>query len=253
VFQADRDLLALDFDGVIADSIQECLVIGHNAYNIHLGTGDKIEDLSEMDKSKETEARRLRRFIRSGEDYVYINHALAQKVQIENQDQFDAFKNKNIALREHFENIFYDERIRFFTENEEKWIRLNPLYPGMKDFLQTYPYKENLFVVTTKRTDFVTKILRAHRIELLPENLFQATSGKKDVLLHLMRKNQKTAQNMYFIDDQVDTLIKVADTGIHIYLAKWGYNNQQQIERAEQEGIPILTLEEFYKKFFPSQ
>ena len=39
MFRPQSHILALDFDGVIVDSIEECLIIGHNAYSRHTGRG----------------------------------------------------------------------------------------------------------------------------------------------------------------------------------------------------------------------
>ena len=74
MFNLESDFLALDFDGVIADSIGECLVIGHNAYVKFTQAGQQICRLEELNKTHKDECRRLRNFIRSGEDYVYIVH-----------------------------------------------------------------------------------------------------------------------------------------------------------------------------------
>ena len=251
MFDAKTDLLALDFDGVIADSIRECLVMGYNAYVEYCGKGDKVEQLEEIEENRRSESQRLRRFIRSGEDYVYINHALAQNVAIANQEEFDAFKKKHLALLDEFLQIFYSERIRFSQQKSDEWIRLNPLYPGMKDFLSSFPIKKNLYVVTTKKISFVTQILAGHNIALPKENLFQATEkqDKRAIIAAIMEQRDKQPGQIYFIDDQIDTLIKVADLGIHCILARWGYNNEQQIERAKKAGIPVMELEEFYATF----
>jgi len=75
--------LALDFDGVIVDSIQECLVVGYNAFIEYTGKGSKILDLSSLDHDDMAKCHRLRNFIRSGEDYVYIQLAISEGVDIQ--------------------------------------------------------------------------------------------------------------------------------------------------------------------------
>ena len=51
MFNPDADFLALDFDGVIVDSIGECLVMGHNAYGKYTRSGAQIRRLEEMNES----------------------------------------------------------------------------------------------------------------------------------------------------------------------------------------------------------
>ena len=87
-FDSHQQILALDFDGVIADSIYECLFSGYNAY-AGLTSRPQVHSLNEISAENVREAKRLRNFIRSGEDYVFIFLALSKGVQIQTQDAFE--------------------------------------------------------------------------------------------------------------------------------------------------------------------
>ena len=127
MFKIQTDFLALDFDGVIADSINECLVVGHNAFVEHLQSGFKIINLNELPKEEINEFKRLRNFIRSGEDYVFIQLALHNHEKIEHQNDFDRFLEQNKQLSKKFFDLFYTERDSFSTQQSQLWIELNPL------------------------------------------------------------------------------------------------------------------------------
>jgi len=249
VFDRTKDILALDFDGVIADSINECLVVGHNSFAAFEGRDDKIDELRVLDEQLVAESKRLRDFIRSGEDYVYIDLAVREKADIQNQADFDRFTEKFSDLRPTFFDIFYRERERFSNEQRQKWIQLNPLYPGMKEFLHRFSPKEHLFIITTKKTFFVDLILSAHKINLPEAHLFHANSSlpKKMIISDLMKAHSIDPHHFYFVDDQVDTLLKVRDAGVHCVFAEWGYNNVEQKEKALQAGVMCMTLNEFYE------
>ena len=242
--------LALDFDGVIANSISECLVVGHNAFARYSGKKNLVEELNELDPNRVEESRRLRNFIRYGEDYVYINLALEDGAKIRNQKEFDDFTRQYESLRPEFVRLFYDERTRLSTEQKELWVRLNPLYEGMTDFLIDFP-KDRLYVITTKRIAFVELILQANGVLLKEENLFHANvnHSKREIIRDILKRDAIPARDFHFVDDQVDTLLKVRDLGIVCYLAEWGYNNAEQIRRAKEEGIQVLNLPEFYELF----
>ncbi len=251
MFEKQTDFLALDFDGVIADSIDECLVVSHNAFLEYHGSGQKLKNINEIEKEKIDAFRRLRNFIRSGEDYVFIQLALHNRNQLTNQNDFDGFLAKNKHLKPTFFNLFYQEREIFSSDQNHVWIQLNPLYPGIKTFLAHYQYKENLFIITTKKIEYVHKILKSHDIRLKENNCLHAhgQQTKLKIIKNLLDKYEISADHFYFIDDQIDTLINVKQAEVQCLLAQWGYNNPEQWERAKYAGVSLLTLKNFLKQF----
>jgi len=136
---SEGDVLALDFDGVIADSLEECLVVGFNAFSQYRQQDRRLFRLDEMDFQMSEEAKRIRKYIRTGEDYVFIFLALHREITIDDQNKFDAFKEQNHLLQPEFRELFYQQREVFSTELSDKWIALNPLYPDMENFLKQVP------------------------------------------------------------------------------------------------------------------
>lgn len=251
MFNPDADFLALDFDGVIADSIGECLVVGYNAYRRFTRSRVRIRRLEALDESHQNGCRRLRRFVRSGEDYVYIQLAMDNRVRIQDQQAYDLFVRTHLNLRDTFYDLFYRERERFSTTEEGLWIELNPFYGGMKAFLQQYPSKDRLFMITTKQIRYALKILTGNCVELKEENCFCAGGGetKRKIITEMLTKKNISADNFYFIDDQIDTLVDVKKAGVHCFLAQWGYTSEAQILRAGSENIPGIDLDDFLTQF----
>jgi len=249
-----KDTLALDFDGVIADSIEECLVVGYNAFVDYSRQESKIETLSALDKKVVDEAKRLRHFIRSGEDYVYIQLALSEDIKMNTQDDFDNFLNKYSQLKETFFNLFYQERKHFSVEKLNSWMQLNPMYEGMQHFLKESSGKNPLYIISTKKSEYIHKILEGHQITFPVKNIFHAHKdrSKLTIIHELLSKYNTEPSHFHFIDDQVDTLLKVELSQVHRYLAGWGYNNEEQKTRAIKAGIPVLRLIDFYSIFNPA-
>jgi phosphoglycolate phosphatase-like HAD superfamily hydrolase len=239
--------LALDFDGVIGDSIHECLVVGFNAYQQYLGKSEKLFSFDELNPEHVKKARRIRNYIRSGEDYVYIYHALKTQKMILSQDDFDAFTRQFNHLRDRFFEVFYSERQHFLDHHRKQWLSLNPLYPGLQSWLQKYPHKDQLVIITTKKTEYVSEILKFHDIYLDTKAIYHASpeNTKKDIIAALLDSHEIEPLDFVFIDDQVDTLIKVKPVKVKCYLALWGYNTPEQQRIAQKNEIPGLELEEF--------
>lgn len=248
-FQAKNNVLALDFDGVVIDSIQECLLNGYNAY-ARFSNGSPVSQFNELPSAWLAEARRRRNFIRNGEDYVFIAHSIHLGERIDDQADFDVFTNRYAALRQSFFDLIYQQRLDFSQQTPHLWGELNPLYDGMGDFLRGYPQKETLFIITSKKLIFVEKILSAHGIELPAANLMDTSrAGKRQLIEEILQARRLPARAFYFIDDQVDTLIKILPTGVNLLLASWGYNNDGQRTAALAHGLPVISLEDFLQQF----
>ena len=249
-FDAQHHILALDFDGVVVDSIEECLVSGYNAYANYRGQ-ENIERYEQLDADWAAQARRMRNYIRNGEDYVFIAHALAQGAPVHQQNDFDAFLARHQHLREGFFEHMLNQRLDFSAAHAEAWAALNPFYDGMIKFLTDYAPKENLYIITTKKLLFVHKILAANNISLIDDNVRDTSDGlsKRQIIEEILQKRSAAPEMFHFIDDQIDTLIKVRPTGVNVALAAWGYNNDEQMKQAETEGIEVMQLRGFFEKF----
>ncbi|MFH1212473.1 MAG: HAD family hydrolase [Candidatus Neomarinimicrobiota bacterium] len=250
-FEPERDILALDFDGVIVDSIAECLVVGHNAFLNDIN-GRRINDLSDLQPTIQEESRRLRNFIRHGEDYVYIFQAISESYPIHSQADFDRFLAENVRLSTRFRTRFYAERRRFLREEPQRWLSLNPFYEGMAELLRNFQPVNRLYIITTKKLEYVQAILANAEIVFPEDNLFAADTrrSKSEIIGDLLQQTNILPKNFYFVDDQVDTLLKLQALNIRLFLASWGYTNTQQIRQAKEAGIPALTLAKFYRGFF---
>ncbi len=248
-FDPRNDLLALDMDGVIIDSINECLLNGYNAY-ARFRSRPPATSFRELPPGWTAAAARIRRFIRNGEDYVYIAHAIDLGAVVDNQADFDAFVKKHAELRSRFAELIFQQRLLFSDQTPHLWGELNPFYPGMKEFLLRFPAKENLCIITSKKRVFAEKILAAHGVDFAMENLRTGdAAGKRDIIEKLCGERLAVCDRFFYIDDQVDTLLKIKPAGVRLYLAAWGYNNEEQRQTARENGLPVLNLEAFYRLF----
>ena len=225
--------------------------MGYKAFSAVSELRDKFKALNGLKPDLLKEARRLRNFIRSGEDYVFIFLALSEGEKIVSQEDFDLFKQKNETNRDSFYEMFYQVRNEYSRSDPDGWAALSPLYPGMRDFLAGFSPKKRLYIVSSKESDYIEHLLRFNHIHLPSDHVYHSDQkhNKQNILVTLANRNGVMPNRVLFLDDQVDTLIKIKPSGVLCFLAAWGYNNHEQVKTAEQNDIPVLSLNDFLNNF----
>ncbi|MBW2975946.1 hypothetical protein KY347_00710 [Candidatus Woesearchaeota archaeon] len=239
----DRKVLVLDFDGVICDSLNECMLSSYNAY-LKIKGLNRIKDLNEIDSEKKKEFSGLRPFLREGKDYVLFFWIIENKIAVRTQKDFDRVR----AQQEHdlplYEQEFYKEREFLLSCNKEKWLSLNPLYT--KDFFREINNFVNVFILTTKRKEYVIEILDYHRISFPEENvIYTEAQDKIKNLLDLVKKKDLLPDKCAFVEDQVEFLTEAKNFNINVFLAGWSYASEEQKEKARKNSIKVINKKDF--------
>src|SRR3989344_2868378 len=138
-------ILALDYDGVIADSQLECLAVGFNAY-LRLNKNTKLFNkerftfgnfnklIKNTQKSKifgtnsagnkkiVNEYKRLRPYVVDAFCYYVMLRIIENNIRIKNQSEYNKIRYKLMDFYDEYVKYFYDERYAF-QKNYEKWLR----------------------------------------------------------------------------------------------------------------------------------
>ena len=148
-------ILALDFDGVIVDSVLDSLFIGHNAYlrlygkEVKKNFGGELftfKNWEEIKKHFQEEIkyyRTLRPFIRGATDYGLIQKLMEEKKYIKNQEEFDNYRNTVNFDFEAYGKEFYQERERLQNISYRDWFNLEPPYPKVIEGLKRFFGRRN--------------------------------------------------------------------------------------------------------------
>ncbi len=239
-----KSLVFLDFDGVICNSALECLYSATIAYYLKYL---KVQFTSLPLSFKEGFIR-YRPFIRTGEDYVVLADLVARGVEIHTQEDFDrelqSHPQERLSL---FRDLFYQTRRELITHDFLHWMRLNPLYPGVKEPLQEVAQDPDIYILSTKVSDLIHKILLYHGIEW-PEDriLYSHTVSKKEIIGSILTSRGSVQATL--LDDQLDHLrVAMEDSRITPFLAGWGYVKREWLE---QQEIPVLSIEDFKALLF---
>ena len=250
----NKNVIALDFDGVICDSAAECVVSAYGAY-----VEAKGEEFDPMESAVPGYFRdgfyRLRPLIRDGRDYVMILYLLDLGVVVEDQDAFDhALETRLPGLLNIFgvadgpglEAAFQRYRAGFRGRDEGGWMDRNRLYEGMVESLSQREGDLGDVFVTTSKPSTVARGILEHKGFVLPDGHvlgkdMVGSSPDKNVHMRLVTEQSGARYgDIHFVDDQVAHLESAMGLGVNCYLASYGYTTEKQVEKARGLGIRVL-------------
>jgi phosphoglycolate phosphatase-like HAD superfamily hydrolase len=229
-------LIFLDFDGVICDSLLETLVSSWRGYYLLRGEAEPAA----MPVSLRRDFARLRPYVRAGEDFILIHELIAAKTRIHSQESFDAqAERRGAETIARYREAFYAARRDLLDSHRDYWVGLNHLYPHMSSGLARWVSYPSLYILSTKRADYIVEILTAKAIDMDPQRVLSCGAReKKNTILGVLERRQ--AERALFIDDQIDHLASdwARDPRIVGCLAAWGYVQQQWLK--DPRGIEVL-------------
>ena len=236
-----------DFDGVLCDSIHECIISSYNAYGqVHIPDYTHIKRLEELEQSKQGQFRRLRPYIRGGEDYVLLFWTIENNIPVTNQQEFDALREEHRDILIKYKKQFYVERDFLLQQDKEQWLRLNPLFEGIEDALKQNDAYKHVHILTTKRRTDVLEILTYHGLDFPAEQItYTKASDKVPILLNLLQEHNASIRDSVFVEDQIEFLIEPKSHQIQTYLVGWSYISNAQRATAQQHEIPVIDVAEF--------
>jgi len=233
-------LIFLDFDGVICDSINECLVSSWYGY-YHLYKQQQPLVVSPILKKRFL---RLRPFIRTGEDYMVIQELLAADIRISNQLDFDRqLEISGKQKLELFKTLFYKARTYYLKEHTDYWFSLNPIYAHLKSELSALSASPLFYILSTKKADFILEILKNNGITMNRERIIYSAPQQKLSIIGAILDKKNAASRALLLDDQIEHLSGNHDPRIQTFLCLWGYIKEEW--SIGSKDIKSLTTEGF--------
>ncbi|MEA1939133.1 MAG: HAD family hydrolase [Candidatus Caldatribacteriota bacterium] len=258
-------ILALDFDGVIVDSILDSLFVSHNAYLRFYGQKRKkyfggelftFENWEKIKRNYQKEIkyyRTFRPYIRGATDYGLIQKLLEEKKVIGSQEEFDNYKKKTDFDFRNYEEEFYKERERLQNKDYRAWFNLEPPYPeiikGVKKLLEN---GVKIVIATSNRRRAIMKSFTSEYFGFFipPKDILDKRFGedKSEQMKYIVESYKVSFKDIYFVDDQISHLIQTKLLGVKVFLAGWSYATKTQKEDARKQNIPLMEKE---KDFYP--
>ncbi len=245
-------ILALDFDGVICDSVRETAISGWKA--AHTIWPD------EFPEPLPTEAdiaafRKVRPYLETGFHSILLNKMLKEGVpfaEFQNnlQPHFNRIMEESKMDKAALIAIFGSIRDNWIKEDQNGWLASNGIYPGVAEALKTVLSTDcKVLIMTTKQERFVNAQLQYFGVDFPIENIWGLDrKRKKEELLAEQLKQHPTA--IHFVEDRLETLLRVeadpALENVQLHYADWGYGTPEQLSVAANDPhIELLSLEKF--------
>lgn len=228
-------ILALDFDGVVWDSVGECYQMARRAYRELLG-----KEAAECEPA----FRSGRWLVRCGGEFLLLLELAFENNDLSgfSKDEWAQKAAANEARLLQFEPVFYRHR-QLCRENEtQAWLAMQSAYP---EFLEELPRLQEAFtelvVCTTKDEASARQLLETVGLKL---SIWAKEHGvhKGEQIRDLCQKRGVAATEICFVDDLLDNLEQVEPTGARLFLADWGYNTPAEQAAARARGIPVVSV-----------
>jgi len=251
-------LLALDFDGVICDTVHEgCRSAWQVCRDIVKLNGDV--------PPPELAAAfvRLRPVLEHGWEFPVLVLAILEGIP--ESTMFEAFQttvrqrileahhlaSKELAAR------FDAARDRAIARSLDDWLADQALYPGMAERLRAIlKGGTEVYVITTKEGRFAHKLLEIHGVTLPISQVWGKEQARpKHELLRVLSQQQGLAyRDLWFVEDRLKTLQAVKQRvdlrEVGLFFATWGYVMPAEPDEAARDPrIVPLTLPQFCRDF----
>jgi phosphoglycolate phosphatase-like HAD superfamily hydrolase len=245
----NRVVYVFDFDGVICESAMETAITGWKAARQIWGDMPDI-----VPQEKIEQFRLVRPIIETGFEAILTMRLLYLDEPIDAirkgyGQKFKELKDGAKLTDDCLKHLFGDTRDAWIAQDQDDWVRKNPLYDGVVTRLQELGRSHSWYIVTTKHERFVRLILQANKIELADDQLFglDRNMTKVEVLKRLSQGHPD--ETIYFVEDRLPTLMNVMNfnelTDVKLFFSLWGFNTDEDKALAANESITSLQLKDF--------
>jgi phosphoglycolate phosphatase-like HAD superfamily hydrolase len=185
----------------------------------------------------------MRPFVRSGEDFVLIQGLIEAGESVQDQAEFDrAWERPGTPPRERYKELFYRARTELLQRDPRAWLSLNRIYPHVAAALAGLPADAPVYVLSTKKPQFVRETLAANGIAI-PDGHVLYSHGEPKLLTVEKLRATLGLPEATLVEDQIDAIRGNTNPRLRVLLASWGYVRESWLR--ESVGIPVLTPEAF--------
>lgn len=264
-----QELLALDFDGVLCDGLQEYFQVAWETYDLLWRGG--MDPQAPAGSSLFDGFARGRPVIETGWEMPFLVWALDRGLAV--AELLDNWPGQLAQLqtiegcpaRGLVAQTLDGVRDRWIATQPKQWLGLHRFYPGVLGVLrQRLTQGDPVAIVSTKEGRFIAELLQRQGVEMPRAWIVgkEVKQPKGETLRQWL--NPQTAQDLnwppltqiHFVEDRLAALQAVGDDPtlglVRLYLATWGYNLDRDHRAARQDDrITTLSLTQFCQVTWP--
>ncbi|RQW00807.1 HAD family hydrolase [bacterium] len=229
-----KRVLALDFDGVLCDTLDECLITSINAYRKLSGNPARVSSLLEVKPDWVKWFRKNRPFVKPAGEYWIMAYWLHEEGGRLSGAEFEKLKCKHAATIEKFRPVFFEVRAELRNKDEQSWIALHKPFSQAMEGLAGLSEQFDIYFVSNKDRDSIGVLCRHLGLEIPDSRILTGEKGKTkpEMIGEIVYERGMKAQDILFVDDQLDHLFDVAETGAKCFWASWGYERDPKREHS---------------------
>jgi len=262
-------LLALDFDGVIADSAPEAFVVAARTFAQLRPASALVAALAPvLGGAPPPRSGALTHPLYAGflglmplgnraEDYGVALDATERGARIAEQADYDAWRaHIDREWLRGFHRAFYRVRTALADADPAGWNALLGPYPVLPEVLRRRAGEVVLAIATAKDRLSVGRLLRTWGMDdLFPQDRVLDKEAGVSKAAHLEALASRFAvpfPEITFVDDKVNHLDATAALGVRCALAAWGYNGAREVRLARERGYLVCRLADVEAQLFGS-
>ena len=253
-------VIALDFDGVIADSARESFDVALVTYSQFYPDSDLAAFKDPFHPGRRILFESFLEMMALGnraEDYALALKLIEQGRSVEDQESYDViFSEQDPRFLGDFHHRLYENRDRSRNANPEKWCEAVTPFVVFTEILKRRCEDARWSIVTAKDRSSVKLLLASYGLEeVFKDSLIFDKSLGRDKRVHLQELKGVVSvphHEITFVDDKLNHLETAALIGAKCVLAAWGYNGDREQEGALRQGFEVASLDTIEGILLPS-
>ncbi|MBI3033014.1 hypothetical protein HYY69_06070 [Candidatus Woesearchaeota archaeon] len=254
-----KQIVFLDADGVLLDSVDETILSCWNGYNRFNGSQKAILDLEDVPSNIVDGMRLYRPLACTFLDNLRILHAIVTQQDLSSAE-IDSLEGvvslEGINTQQFKDNVDNFRRVEL-AANRDKYLKVMRVYEEAADHYAQLVCSSDyeVYIATNKMAEHVATALRAYSYPVSQDKIINGShSGSKtDQICGIVLEAGLDFSQAHFVDDHVPALIRVKNDprlgGISVYVAGWGYVNDNSLATAKREDIPVLAQSDVASRF----
>jgi FMN phosphatase YigB (HAD superfamily) len=239
-------VLALDFDGVIADALAECAAVTWYAATLTpTATAPTVPPLpaavADVPADFVALFTQVRAYSRTIEDFM-VTHTLYPGVSTVGRADFQRARRASdpttLSVR-----ADAAERVRagWRAEQFDAWVGLHRVHPQVAELLRTTG--QTVVVISAKDPASIRSILAHHGLEPAVDDIIGSCHDKRQALDDLLTRHPAArSEGLTFVDDSIDNVLTVTDLPLNALWADWGYHGPEDQILAGESGVRQIQL-----------
>jgi phosphoglycolate phosphatase-like HAD superfamily hydrolase len=254
-------VLALDFDGVVCDSLREVFATALATYESMTPESPLIARLRArrgagrwhgLQLESDPVMRSFESMMPLGnraEDFGVSLRALENFLELTDQGAYDTFYNTiDPEWLKSFHRDFYVQRDLARAFDTHGWLELHASYPRFLEILRRRAAEARIALATAKDRRSAELLLAHLGVgDLIPAELILDKETGVSKTAHLTALHQRLDvpfTEITFVDDKLNHLEAVAPLGVRPVLAGWGFNTPREHALAEEKGIAVANFDD---------